>query len=148
MQQQSAFQRRKNFFERKRFLNYQAHNPMDFQNKTSNKSDGTRSSASPALNENGLNRGSSNSPNENVNNQNLNSFPVNPYTHEEELHVGGGRKNKLAPLDKAGAPRAGKRAAASAAHDRVPIDGGKGQHNDRKNNNQMNIEDNNTLNQE
>ena len=33
MQQQSAFQRRKNFFERKRFLNYQAHNPMDFQNK-------------------------------------------------------------------------------------------------------------------
>ena len=30
MQQQSAFQRRKNFFERKRFLNYQAHNPMDF----------------------------------------------------------------------------------------------------------------------
>ena len=121
---------------------------MDFQNKTSNKSDGTRSSASPALNENGLNRGSSNSPNENVNNQNLNSFPVNPYTHEEELHVGGGRKNKLAPLDKAGAPRAGKRAAASAAHDRVPIDGDKGQHNDRKNNNQMNIEDNNTLNQE
>lgn len=37
MQQQSAFQRRKNFFERKRFLNYQAHNPMDFQNKEYNK---------------------------------------------------------------------------------------------------------------
>jgi hypothetical protein len=39
MQQQSAFQRRKNFFERKRFLNYQAHNPMDFQNKPLKKPD-------------------------------------------------------------------------------------------------------------
>jgi hypothetical protein len=68
------------------------------------------------------NRGASNSPNENVNNNNLNSFPANPYTPEEEVHVGGSRKNKFAPLDRAGAPRAGKRAAASAAHDRVPID--------------------------
>lgn len=34
MQQQSAFQRRKNFFERKRFLNYQAYNPMDIQNSS------------------------------------------------------------------------------------------------------------------
>jgi hypothetical protein len=49
MQQQSAFQRRKNFFERKRFLNYQAHNPMDFQNKTPSKnSNDGRDSASPA----------------------------------------------------------------------------------------------------
>jgi hypothetical protein len=88
------------------------------------------------------NRGASNSPNENLNNQNLNSFPANPYTHEEEVHVGGGKKNKLAPLDRAGAPRAGKRAAASAAHDRVPIDGDSNKgHNDRKSN-QMNIEDN------
>lgn len=38
------------------------------------------------------------------------------------MHVGGGKRSKLAPLDRAGAPRAGKRAAASAAHDRVPID--------------------------
>ena len=73
----------------------------------------------------------------------MNSFPANPYTHEEEVVVGGGKKNKLAPLEaRAGAPRAGKRAAASAAHDRVPIDGDKGNHNDRKTN-QMNIEDNN-----
>jgi|TARA_B110001450_G_scaffold253407_1_gene276793 hypothetical protein len=49
MQQQSAFQRRKNFFERKRFLNYQAHNPMDYQNKTYDK-DGT---PSPTNNRNG-----------------------------------------------------------------------------------------------
>lgn len=34
MQQKSAFQRRRNFFERKRFLDYQAHNPMEFQNLT------------------------------------------------------------------------------------------------------------------
>lgn len=34
MQQASAFQRRKNFFERKRFLDYQAHNPAEFQNLT------------------------------------------------------------------------------------------------------------------
>lgn len=53
----------------------------------------------------------------------MNSFPTNPYTHEEEVHVGGAKRSKLAPLDRAGAPRAGKRAAASAAHDRVPIDG-------------------------
>lgn len=71
----------------------------------------------------------------------MNSFPAHPYSHEEEVHVGGSKKGKLAPLDRAGAPRAGKRAPASAAHDRVPIDGGKG-HNDR-NSNQMNIEDNN-----
>jgi len=71
----------------------------------------------------------------------MNSFPANPYTHEEEVQVAGGKKSKLAPLDRAGAPRAGKRAAASAAHDRVPIDGGK-VNNERKSN-QMNIEDNN-----
>lgn len=77
----------------------------------------------------------------------MNSFPANPYTHEEEVHMSGGKKNKLAPLDRAGAPRAGKRAAASAAHDRVPIDGGHKGHNDRKHN-QMNIEDNNNQQQQ
>jgi len=43
MQQQSAFQRRKNFFERKRFLNYQAHNPLDFQKATEKDSRGSPS---------------------------------------------------------------------------------------------------------
>lgn len=36
MQEQSAKQRRKNFFERKRLLNYEAHDPQDIQNKPLN----------------------------------------------------------------------------------------------------------------
>lgn len=80
----------------------------------------------------------------------MNSFPTNPYTHEEEVVVGGGKRNKLAPIEaRAGAPRAGKRAAASAAHDRVPIDRTE-THNERNNlhlpinniHNEVNIEQN------
>lgn len=104
MQQQSAFQRRKNFFERKRFLNYQAHNPMDYQNKTYEK-DGSGSPGS---------RGS----------------PAQESNFEQEMQnagalasVSGGKK--LPPLEGAKGPKnqRSSAAAASAAHDRVAIDG-------------------------
>lgn len=140
MQQQSAFNRRKNFFERKRLLNYQAHNPMDFQNKTYNKdSQQSNNSSSPGQPDQNQNTGGGGSPlgvgaqrayqQENIDSSNFAFNGPTTSTTTTTFQSGGGKKGQLAPLQtksgrnpnlmgnkKKGIP------AASAAHDRVAID--------------------------
>jgi hypothetical protein len=76
-----------------------------------------------------------------MNFNNVQEFNQSPYTNTtEEVVSGGNKRNKLAPLEmKSG----NKRAAASAAHDRMPIDNDKNQRRGHhQQTNQMNIEDN------